>query len=150
MSTVENKRGVALDDEFPNRIESLIKSLKFFGVDVESYPGLNRGGVFKYKRGSIPNGDTLALLAKEHDVNLHWLLLGEGPMFRKQIAVEIQVEIKKVKDKLQDVQENYYNLNEEYRQFRKQQVNGHPAVPIPRTEYAPTGDTVQLLDPNSE
>jgi hypothetical protein len=68
---------------FINRLELLIKKLKFDGIDVERYPGLNSQGKSGYKKkGSLPSCETLALWAASLDVNLHWLLLGEGEMLR--------------------------------------------------------------------
>jgi transcriptional regulator with XRE-family HTH domain len=83
MSNMKSKKTGISTDLFVNRLELLIKNLKKTGIDLEAYPGLKRQSKSQYKtQGQLPSFTTLALWAEKLDVNLHWLLLGEGEMLR--------------------------------------------------------------------
>ena len=75
--------------DFFNRLKLLLNILKQQGIKGEHVKGLSRQNLSKsMHQGSLPKAGTLALWAEELDVNLHWLLLNEGPMFRRDLRAE--------------------------------------------------------------
>jgi hypothetical protein len=72
------------------------------------------------------------------EISRTWLLVGEGEMYDlvdpriHELEAEVraeQAEKQKLKDRLLDVHGSYWELNEEFRMFRKQLPGGHPENP---------------------
>lgn len=64
------------------RLRELRKYLKLTQEDFSSIIGLKQGSIADWERAkSSPSIDTLAIIANNFKINLHWLITGEGSMF---------------------------------------------------------------------
>ncbi|MBW6513695.1 MAG: XRE family transcriptional regulator [Candidatus Syntrophosphaera sp.] len=65
-----------------DRIKSLRKQLKLSQKELADSLKINASAISQMESNKIkPSLQTLALLAKAHGVNLHWMITGKGPMF---------------------------------------------------------------------
>jgi len=112
-------------------LELLIKFFQKTDIDLDAYSGLKRASKSQYKtQGRLPSFATLFFWATELDVNLHWLLLGEGPMFRKDMQTLTQGEIRDLRNELTDVLRENRKLQNENRMLREQQaIEQHDVFP---------------------
>ncbi|MBM9546127.1 helix-turn-helix transcriptional regulator [Leptospira sp. 201903074] len=81
-----------------NRFRELIKSLSLTQKDFAIRIGVSQGFVSEIINGkNLPSQETLTKISKEFNVNLDWLLAGEGQMFRPTTA-EIHNSISKLEE----------------------------------------------------
>lgn len=87
------------------------------GKELAEIAGISKQSFSAYKDSSLPNAPVLAAWSRGLDLNINWLLLGEGPMLRSQAQAtanaaqeqelqELRAEVARLKD------ENYRLLQE--------------------------------------
>lgn len=78
-----NPEGDCRQDSFIKRLNLFIENLKKSGIQLECVPGLSKQARLNYRqRGNIPASRILLHWSTMFDLNVNWLLLGEGEMLR--------------------------------------------------------------------
>lgn len=104
-----------------NRLELFVKIIQAAGVNSEEVPGLKKQTRHNYrKRENIPASQFLLYWSTNFDLNLHWLLLGEGPMFRKEIRDAVQ-RSEGAEERVQELKYTLALQKEKIEQLEKQQ-----------------------------
>lgn len=74
------------------RIKELRNKKNLNQSDFANLLGVSQAAISHYEKNErIPNSDLLSKMADKLNVNLHWLLLGEGPMFKEEIEGDIGI-----------------------------------------------------------
>jgi len=69
--------------EFPDRLLELIAALRIEQQELATVAGVHETTITQYKKGkTLPGFKVLAAWSGKYQVDLHWLVLGEGEMFR--------------------------------------------------------------------
>jgi transcriptional regulator with XRE-family HTH domain len=132
-----------------NRLKEFNKKNKFSGKDMAKMGGITEQAFSGYLQAkNLPAANVLAEWAKKPGMNINWFLTGEGEMLRIQDSEPARSQ--DIQIALANALQEITALSRENRILREQQASGHPHVPTPQTENAPTGDIAQLLDPSSE
>ena len=83
--------------------------------------GISQGALSDIENGnSKPSADTLASLTRETDVNVIWLLTGDGPMLKGD-----------VKEDIDEVTRRIFQLLEGMDEERKREILKHTDKPTP-------------------
>ncbi|WP_460032584.1 helix-turn-helix domain-containing protein [Megalodesulfovibrio paquesii] len=91
---------------FHVRLQAIIDSLQINKKDAARIGNISPSSLSQYLKGiSAPSQETLARWAAELNINLNWLLLEEGEMFRKGGAEEPQDDPQRVRELEQRVME---------------------------------------------
>jgi len=114
------------------RLREIRKYKRLTQDDFAKKIGLKQGSIADWERGkSSPSIDTLVIIANSFNINLHWLLTGQGEMFLGQTpqTSEFQAnnnELEKQQKRLQDLQKqvdllkkNIQEIDIEYDQEKK-------------------------------
>ena len=80
-----SSKNVALEMNFPNRLESLRKKIDLKKGEFSKRLGITPQAYSKYMHGRMPSSELLAKMARTFGSNAHWLLTGEGSMFTGEI-----------------------------------------------------------------
>ncbi len=68
-------------EDIATRIKSVMDSLELTVTDFSKKIGVSWTAVNNYTKGRIPDGRTLSAIKQKFDVNINWLLTGDGSMF---------------------------------------------------------------------
>lgn len=70
------------EEKIENRIQILRKQLKLSQEEISTQIGISYRSYSSYERGDRkPSFEFLALLFQKYNINLNWLIVGQGEMF---------------------------------------------------------------------
>ncbi|MDR0477014.1 MAG: helix-turn-helix domain containing protein [Desulfobulbaceae bacterium] len=131
-----------LQNDVKKRLKDFMKAAHINQQELAISAEISKQAVTGYMGDSLPTAPILTAWSIELDLNINWLLLGEGPMFRREIGGADQHETRKLKDELTDVLRENRDLNNENKMLRAQLASGqHDAFPA-RPASAHTGRSV--------
>lgn len=123
------------------RIRALRLSLKVTQTALAKKLNVKPSAISQIESGKIrPSVDTMLLLTRLCDVNLHWLITGKGPMW-----VDPRDSRKKVKDKLKEVR-NFINSELDTLARTREQDRWSETLDIPVTGEIAAGPPVENFE----
>ncbi|MCB5246715.1 MAG: XRE family transcriptional regulator [Candidatus Cloacimonetes bacterium] len=123
------------------RIRALRLSLKVTQTALAKKLNVKPSAISQIESGKIrPSVDTMLLLTRLCDVNLHWLITGKGPMW-----VDPRDSRKKVKDKLKEVR-NFINSELDTLARSREQDRWSETLDIPVTGEIAAGPPVENFE----
>ena len=93
-----------LEEKIENRVQKLRKHLKLSQEEISTQIGVSYRAYSSYERGDRkPSFEFLALVYEKFNVNLNWLIVGEGQMFNPPKYDDVKDDLKlKVLDILKE------------------------------------------------
>ena len=96
----------------PNRLELFAEKVKEAVNKGVIVPGLSKQSMENYrKRGTIPSGKTLVTWSMILDLDINWLLLGEGEMLRSQAQESPNTDIRVAEARIAGLEKEVLALN---------------------------------------